>query len=210
MHSIGQDIIYLSLSLFVGACIGAEREYKSKSAGLRTMIMVSMASCLFTILSLRIGTNNPDRLAANILTGLGFLGAGVIFKEENKVTGITTATTIWFTAAIGMAIGSGYIEMGLTAAVMMILVLVFFVKIQDKIDAFNQIRNYTIVTKFQDETLAKYEKKFAEFHLKSTRGSQTKNNQKIVGNWQVQGSIKNHEALINTLLQDPDIEQFTF
>ena len=70
------EIYQLLLALLIGAIIGTEREYRSKSAGLRTMIMVSLASCLFTMLSLRIGVENPDRLAANILTGLGFLGAG--------------------------------------------------------------------------------------------------------------------------------------
>lgn len=66
------DLYHLLIALGIGAIIGAEREYRSKSAGLRTMIMVSLSSCLFTILSLKIGVENPDRLAANILTGLGF------------------------------------------------------------------------------------------------------------------------------------------
>ena len=109
MHAEYSDLIYLLIALAIGAVIGAEREYRSKSAGLRTMIIVSLSSCLFTILSLKIGVENPDRLAANILTGLGFLGAGVIFKEENRISGITTATTIWMTAALGMAVGAGYV-----------------------------------------------------------------------------------------------------
>ena len=79
------EVYQLLLALMIGAIIGTEREYRSKSAGLRTMIMVSLASCLFTMLSLRIGVENPDRLAANILTGLGFLGAGVIFKDDNRI-----------------------------------------------------------------------------------------------------------------------------
>ena len=103
------EIYQLLLALLIGAIIGTEREYRSKSAGLRTMIMVSLASCLFTMLSLRIGVENPDRLAANILTGLGFLGAGVIFKDDNRISGITTATTIWMVAALGMAVGAGYV-----------------------------------------------------------------------------------------------------
>ena len=86
------EMYRLLLALLIGAVIGAEREYRSKSAGLRTMIMVSVSSCLFTMLSIKIGVDNPDRLAANVLTGLGFLGAGVIFKDENRISGITTAT----------------------------------------------------------------------------------------------------------------------
>ena len=97
------DLYHLLIALLIGAVIGAEREYRNKSAGLRTMIMVSLASCLFTIMSIKIGVNNPDRLAANILTGLGFIGAGVIFKEENHISGITTATTIWMVEQLGLA-----------------------------------------------------------------------------------------------------------
>ena len=66
------EMYRLLLALLIGAVIGAEREYRSKSAGLRTMIMVSVSSCLFTMLSIKIGVDNPDRLAANVLTGLGF------------------------------------------------------------------------------------------------------------------------------------------
>lgn len=88
------DLYRLLIALGIGAIIGAERQYRSKSAGLRTMIMVSRSSCLFTILSLKIGIDSQDRIAANILTGLGFVGAGGIFKDGNRISGITTATTI--------------------------------------------------------------------------------------------------------------------
>lgn len=88
------DLYRLLIALGIGAIIGAEREYRSKSAGLRTMIMVSLSLCLFTIMSLKIGVDSHDRIAVNILTGLGFVGAGVIFKDENRISGIITATTI--------------------------------------------------------------------------------------------------------------------
>ncbi len=92
------------------------------------MIMVSLSSCLFTIISLKIGVANPDRLAANVLTGLGFLGAGVILKDDNRISGITTATTIWMTAALGMAVGAGYelLSIWATFIVMAVLVLLMY------------------------------------------------------------------------------------
>jgi len=139
------DLYHLLIALGIGAVIGAEREYRSKSAGLRTMIMVSMSSCLFTILSLKIGVANPDRLAANILTGLGFLGAGVIFKDENRISGITTATTIWMTAAIGMAVGAGYIVLSLFAAFIVLIVLILLIYVQERIEDLHQARTYRIV-----------------------------------------------------------------
>ena len=99
-YVVKNELFLIFISVILGLLIGAEREYRNKSAGLRTFILVCFGSCLFTILSLKIGVANPDRLAANIITGIGFLGAGVIFKGENKIEGITTATTIWATASI--------------------------------------------------------------------------------------------------------------
>jgi Uncharacterized membrane protein len=70
------------ISVLIGLLIGAEREYRNKSAGLRTFILVCFGACLFTILSVKIGIDDPDRIAANIITGIGFLGAGVIFQRR--------------------------------------------------------------------------------------------------------------------------------
>src|SRR4051812_40951933 len=106
MDHISEDIVKLLLAIVLGSIIGAEREYRTKSAGFRTIILVCVGSALFTIFSIRIGVGNPDRIAANIITGIGFLGAGAIFRNKDHVTGITTATTIWMVAAIGMGVGS--------------------------------------------------------------------------------------------------------
>lgn len=112
---VQNELLLIIISVIIGLIIGAEREYRNKSAGLRTFILVCFGSCLFTILSIKIGVENPDRLAANIITGIGFLGAGVIFKDDNKIGGITTATTIWATASLGMSVGSGYVYLALLA-----------------------------------------------------------------------------------------------
>ena len=204
------EIYHLLIALGIGAVIGAEREYRSKSAGLRTMIMVSLASCLFTMLSLRIGVENPDRLAANILTGLGFLGAGVIFKDDNRISGITTATTIWMVAALGMAVGAGYFFLSLLGTVLVLIVLIFLVYVQDKIDELHQARNYRILCIYQQETLDKYEKIFAKNQLKIIRGVQNKTEQYIVGRWVLIGSAQNHKNLTQALLDDIEIKELSF
>lgn len=205
------DIVRLLIALLIGALIGAEREYRSKSAGLRTTILVCIGSCLFTLLSVRIGgSGNPDRIAANIITGIGFLGAGVIFKEENRVSGITTATTIWMVAALGMAVGAGYLQAAVIATVIVLLVLIGLVYVQNKIENLNQMRNYKIVCSFQQETLRKYEVLFKEYHLRAERGKQSRVGEDITGNWLVQGSKKNHEKLVACLLQDASIKEFDF
>ena len=99
-----EDIIRLSAALLVGGLIGAEREYHGKAAGLRTMIMICVGSALFTMLSSKIG-GSGDRIAANIVNGIGFLGAGIIFREESRIKGLTTAATVWVVSALGMCVG---------------------------------------------------------------------------------------------------------
>lgn len=210
MYADYSDLIHLLIALGVGAIIGAEREYRSKSAGLRTMIMVSLSSCLFTILSLKIGVENPDRLAANILTGLGFLGAGVIFKDENRISGITTATTIWMTAAIGMAVGAGYVLLSLFATFIVLIVLIILIYVQERIEHVHQARSYRIVCLYQQETLDKYEELFKDFGMQVIRNTQHKTEQKITGRWVLIGSAENHSKLTEYLLNDSNIMELSF
>ncbi len=98
----------IALAAFLGGVIGLEREYRGYPAGVRTMALVCMGSALFADMSRLYG--GDDRIAAQIVTGIGFLGAGLIFREGYSVKGVTTAATIWATAAVGIAIGAeGYI-----------------------------------------------------------------------------------------------------
>ena len=102
-------ILRLLLAASLGAAIGVEREYRRKPAGLRTNILIAVGSALFTILSVDIarGSGSPDRIAAQIVTGVGFLGGGAILRSGQSVHGMTTAATIWVNAAVGMAAGAG-------------------------------------------------------------------------------------------------------
>ena len=114
MISEGALVIRLILAVVLGALIGIEREMHGKPAGLRTHAMVSLGACLFTIASMAFGGSDtavlvdPSRVAAGIVTGIGFLGAGAIFRDENKIRGLTTAADMWMVAAIGLAVGIGY------------------------------------------------------------------------------------------------------
>ncbi|HTF19727.1 MAG TPA: MgtC/SapB family protein [Chryseolinea sp.] len=139
-----ETTIQLIISFFIGAIIGAEREYRTKTAGLRTMIMIALGSTVFTELSITLGVNSPDRIASNIVTGIGFLGAGVIFKDGLSISGITTATTIWITAALGMAVGAGEYFIALGGTVMALIVLSLFEIFTNKISRMHQERGYKI------------------------------------------------------------------
>lgn len=104
------DIYKAVISLIAGLILGFEREMKDKSAGLKTITIICLGSTLFSILSYKLaGNGDPTRIASYIVSGIGFLGAGVIFKEGFNVYGLTTAGIIWIAAAIGMSIGFGEI-----------------------------------------------------------------------------------------------------
>ena len=209
MFALQNDLLLIIFSVFIGLIIGAEREYRNKSAGLRTFILVSFGSCLFTILSVKIGIENPDRLAANIITGIGFLGAGVIFKDDNKIGGITTATTIWATASLGMAIGSGHIALALLGTVLVLLILSLLTYLQDYIDNRHKIREYRIVTSSKDD-FQYCEAMFKNHHLKFLIIKQQFTTGSLATTWKLTGKNTNHEALIQQLMNDDKINAYQF
>lgn len=111
----------LALAGLLGGLIGLERELRGYPAGIRTIGLVALGSCLFTDISRLLG--GDDRVAAQIVTGIGFLGAGVIFREGYTVKGITTAATIWAAAAVGMAVGAQLYLVGVAGAVAVFVIL---------------------------------------------------------------------------------------
>ncbi len=210
---VAEDIFKLLISTLTGAIIGFEREYHSKSAGLRTLILICLGSTLFTIISIKLGAD-PSRIAANIVTGIGFIGGGIIFRENasSQITGITTAAAVWVTAALGMCVGfgSGLYTTGMFTMILVIFTLYSLTRIQNMIKKSNIIRNYRIVCRYEHNTLSHYEAKFEKFGLEAKRGLQNKSNDIITGNWIVTGPEKNHEEAINELLTDPEIIEIDF
>lgn len=208
-HSIQNELLLIFISVFLGLCIGAEREYRNKSAGLRTFILVCFGACLFTILSIKIGVDDPDRIAANIITGIGFLGAGVIFKGDNKIDGITTATTIWATASIGMAVGSGYVYLSLLGTVLVLLILSSLTYFQTYIDHTHKIREYKIAVSNR-ENLDYCEELFKRNHLKFVVIKQQFSKGSSNTTWLLTGKNNHHENLIQQMMNDEKIDSFQF
>ncbi|GAA3982047.1 MgtC/SapB family protein [Pedobacter ginsengiterrae] len=211
-HFITQSEInkFLLATLLCGL-IGAEREYRSKSAGLKTMMMIGLGSTLFTILSIKIGVTSHDRIASNIVTGIGFLGAGVIFKEENRVKGLTTACIIWIVAAIGMAVGSGYYEQAIGVTGVVLLALIIFPFLEEIGDQRFTKRVYRIVKKqHENRDLDSYEEIFKENKLKPQRGKHQVVDNIITGNWVATGTPKNHKKFVERMLKDNEIIEFDF
>ena len=198
---VQNELLLIIISVIIGLIIGAEREYRNKSAGLRTFILVCFGSCLFTILSIKIGVENPDRLAANIITGIGFLGAGVIFKDDNKIGGITTATTIWASASLGMCVGSGYVYLALLGTALVMAILSLLTYLQDYIDNHHKIREYKITTSSQSD-FAYCESIFTKHHLSFIITRQQYGQGVLATTWRLSGKNSHHLALIQQLMDD--------
>ena len=141
-----KEAVQVSLAFVMGAIIGLEREFRSKPAGFRTMILICVGSCLFTIISKNSNAMSPDRIASNIVTGIGFIGAGVIFKEGMSVNGLTTASLIWITAALGMAIGYNDYPLAIVVCSMVVVTLFVLEPIQRFINKLHRVKDYKIKT----------------------------------------------------------------
>lgn len=117
----------LLFSIILGGAIGLERQVMGKAAGLRTHILISLGSCIFTILSTFVSLNNkiadPTRIPAMILSGIGFIGAGAIIQARGHIQGLTTAASIWATASVGVACGFGYLSIALLSTLFILFIL---------------------------------------------------------------------------------------
>ena len=136
-------LLHLVLAVILGGAIGLERELKQKAAGLRTNILICAGAALFTELSLASTAEfgDPSRIAAQIVTGVGFLGAGAIIQGRGTVTGLTTAATMWLVAAIGMAVGFGALLEATGTTLLVVLVLVALRPIERWIEKRKQLES---------------------------------------------------------------------
>jgi len=137
-------VLRLLVAAGLGAAIGLEREYRRKPAGLRTNILIGIGSALFMLVSIGFAheaSGSPDRLAAQIVTGIGFLGAGAILRGGHSVHGLTTAATIWVNAAIGMTVGAGAFAVATSITFMTLFVLIVMEPLEQFFDRWAHRRN---------------------------------------------------------------------
>lgn len=201
------EIGKLLIALLIGAVIGAEREYRTKSAGFRTVILITVGSCLFTMISNLM--SNDARVASNIVTGIGFLGAGAIFKEGTNIKGLTTATTIWISAAIGMAVGIGQYTFAFSALGIVMVVLLGFSWLPHWIESVNSELNYLIVIEKNDHFfITDVEKLIEEQSLKFNCNREKKINHQIKLLFTISGSQAAHSKLKEELFKNENIISF--
>jgi putative Mg2+ transporter-C (MgtC) family protein len=204
-----EEAIQVSIAFLIGAIIGIEREFRSKPAGFRTMILISVGSCLYTILSKEGGTGSTDRIASNIVTGIGFIGAGVIFKEGISVNGLTTAALIWVTAALGMAIG--YHDYPVVVVVSGIVVLTLFVlePVQRYIDHLHRVKDYRIrIIHGNSRFKLDLEEFFHANGLTYRCMKVIKDNMEPVYVYRISSPDRNYDLVNHFLLQHPEVKSF--
>ncbi len=211
MTLVPDDIIKLALAILLGGIIGAEREFLDKAAGFRTMILICTGAALFTVFSARLaGNSDPARIAAQIVSGVGFLGAGAIMRDAGRVTGLTTAASIWLTAALGMGIGGGQYLISCTAAFAILIVLTFFPRIEAWIDNIRDQRSYEIVCQASPEKLEQLAATFRQCGLRIRGHKQIRTGSKLTCTWEAYGSPQCHDQLAAKLLADADVQEFRF
>lgn len=213
MTLYAQDLLSLSVALALGAFIGLERELSDKAAGLRTNILICVGSCLFAILSRlladSIGTD-VTRIAAQIVSGIGFLGAGAIMREGEHVTGLTTAATIWVVAAIGVAAGFGYYSLAAAAAVMTLVVQGVFPHLDTMIDELRQRHTFKITSDLDDDGLEQIKTIFRNSDVKVLRRKLMKRANLYYSEWYVAGPRLEQKNVVRMLLDNKHVRELTY
>lgn len=192
-----EHVVRIAAAVLLGGLIGLERELRDKPAGFRTIILICLGACIFTILSQVVG--GPDaqgtRIAAQIVTGIGFIGAGAILRDRQAVFGLTTAATIWAVAAIGMAVGFGLLALaGLgTAAILVALFAFDFVEhwIGDRRD----IQEYRVLAANSEDALARIGAMFEEAGLRVRKRSCYEDDSSLVIQIVAMGAKADHERM---------------
>jgi putative Mg2+ transporter-C (MgtC) family protein len=205
-------LVKLGTSLLIGILIGGEREYRNKSAGLRTIILICLGSTIFTIISMKVSHETEiGRIASNIITGIGFLGAGAIMRDGLSVSGLTTASTIWVSAALGMAVGFGEFELAIYATITALIVLVIFNYFQRGFDRLRKTLELKVVFRIDNNGVDHLEQKMNEYKLKFDRKRERRQEGDVKFEYEVIGSKKRTDRLVQYLIgQNEKVKAFEY
>ena len=203
-----ETLFKLLLAVLVGGLIGVEREVRV-GVGLRTMMLIGLGAAMFTIFSaiFAVDQGDPRRIAAAIVTGVGFLGAGMILRHQGGVMGLTTAATVWLVAALGMGIGLGKYLMVGVATLLVLIVLWAIPRFQQLTNA-RRTHTYEAVCAIDEK---KYDELYAVIKgngLNVTEGTMSKKGNQMTCVWRAHGRPDNHEAAMASLLVDRDVHEF--
>jgi putative Mg2+ transporter-C (MgtC) family protein len=141
------EIVLVATAFLCGALVGFEREKEHKPAGLRTLILICVGSAIFTVVSVSpvLGGHEPARVAAQIVTGIGFLGAGSILRDRHHISGLTTAATIWASSGIGIVVGAGYAAAGVVLSTAVLVTLGWVRRLEVLLNGSCHVRRVLVV-----------------------------------------------------------------
>jgi putative Mg2+ transporter-C (MgtC) family protein len=205
-----QDSLSLLIAMSLGACIGIERELSDKAAGLRTNILICVGACLFTLTSVRLFDVRDAHIPAQILAGVGFLGAGAIMRDGEHVTGLTTAATIWVVAAIGMTVGFKHYSIAASAALIVLIVQAVFPRLDAWVDELRQRHTFRISSDLDDEGLEQIKTIFRDSDVKVLRRKLMKKSGLYYSEWYVSGPRLEQKNVVRLLLNNPHVRELTY
>ncbi len=193
------------LATVLGGAIGMERELSGKPAGLRTNILICVGATLFTVLSLKLSLNrgDPARIAAQILPGVGFIGAGTILHTRGSVTGLTSAATIWVVAAIGMALGAGAYNDAIATTLLVMLILAGLGYVETFAARYSTHSRLVIHAKDDVGTLEQLESLVRRSGLTVSRVESRRENVDLVCEFDLRGPKRLHDQAKLAILHHP-------
>ena len=213
MQITADDLVKLLLTLVLGGLIGWERELYDKPAGFRTNTLICVGSTLFTIFSLKIGIipgTDSARIAAQIVSGIGFLGAGAIIRRGEAVLGLTTAATIWFVASIGMGIGAGYYVISSVGTALALAILFVFRKFENLVDRIHTTRTYHVIVSAEDDAVRELSLVLDSCGLRVLGNKQVKSDNRYFYEITLSGKRAEHTPLLEKLLKSPTVKEVRY
>lgn len=207
----------LILAGLLGGLIGLERELKSKPAGLRTTLLICIGAAVFTHLSLYLAElggeggfrSDPARLAAQIIPGIGFIGAGAILHARGRVTGVTTAATLWVVTAIGIAVGAGAYTEAIGTTLMVLLTLVLLQRVERMVGARRSHRRYTAAVQPDDDAFERLMERLRHGRLVVKVEKIEKSGEHLEVTFRVSGPAADHDELLKHMIRDDAVRQFS-
>ena len=207
----------LVLAGLLGGLIGLERELKSKPAGLRTTLLICIGAAMFTQLSLFIAAipggggfrADPARLAAQIIPGIGFIGAGAILHARGRVTGLTTAATLWVVTAIGIAVGAGAYTEAIGTTVMVLITLHLLQRVERMIGTRVSHRRYTAALVPDDDAFERLMERFRHGRLDVKVEKVEKSGDHLEVTFRVRGPMADHDHLLKHMIRDDAVRRFS-
>lgn len=202
------EILKIVFAFAAGTLLGFEREYHEKPAGMRTIILITVGAALFSLLGISMHFQSPDRIASNVVTGVGFVGAGVIFKEGITVHGLTSAATIWVSAAIGMAIGFGDYWLAGVTLVLTLIALTLLSGFEKILDAGKGVKIFKFTFSRFEYSPEQLEKELTQVNIHYKRLTLSRNEDHLSVEYKLKMNEKEQKKFFDFILQSQQLKHF--